>query len=208
LTNKVNEHSSGTSAYRIATAYHEAGHALAALKEGRELTKVVLHPVDPKTGICILRGKLKNPYDASLSRGDAAAAWQHTYQSSCADIRIGLAGPLAGSKALGKSFLVQGSMSDLKRCVYLAERLARISTYLRDYTDIGPISADELLENEKQRVRRWLGRKKVWSAISLIAETLAENGRLNSPAIGDVYGLAVTPKLQEHLNFVLQRIES
>jgi hypothetical protein len=189
----------------MATAYHEAGHALAALKEGKEPKEVVLHPVDPETGICILRGELKNPYDASLSRGDAAAAWQHTYKSSCADIRIGLAGPLAGAKALGKSFSVQGTLSDLKRCVYLAERLARISTYLRDYADIKPLSPDELLENEKQRVRRWLGRKKVWSAISLIAETLAENGRLNSPVIGDVYGLAVTPEWQEHLNFVLRR---
>jgi len=134
-------YSRGEQTLREVTAYHEAGHALAALREGRGVKRVYVSATNPEAGVCSHRTAIGNPYDVSHSRGSAAAAWQHTLESSCAGIRIRLAGPLAEAKILGKPLRANGAQSDLESCIYLAERLARLNSFISNYTKITSVKS-------------------------------------------------------------------
>jgi hypothetical protein len=186
-----------------ATSYHEAGHALAALREGRNVKGIYVSQALPGAGVCFHRLGSRNPYDPSNGTGSAVAAWTHTFATSLADIRIGLAGPLAEAKALGQPLRTLGSKSDLDRCIYLAQRLNVLHHFLTGFIKIAPIDPRRLLDTEKRKVRRWLGHPSTWSAIETIAKALELDNRLSGPELNDVIGLAMTPKKQGHFAFAV-----
>lgn len=183
------------------TSYHEAGHALAALREGRNVKSVYVSQLSPGAGLCLHRLGSRNPYDPSSGDGSAAAAWAHSLATSVADIRIGLAGPLAEAKALGRPLRTLGAKSDLDRCIYLAQRLQVLNRFLSGFTKIAPIDPGRLLDREKRKVRCWLGHPSTWAAIEAIARALELDNRLSGAELNDVIGLAMTAYKQRHLAF-------
>jgi len=157
-------------------AFHEAGHALAALREGRQVFGLRVSTENPGNGICVHARKQRNQYDLAENPGSAKAAWLHTLKTTCSDIRICLAGPLAEAKALGKPLRSLGSRSDLEKCIHLSNRLECLNTFVSEFADIDELNGVDLLDRERKKVRRWLSQPRAWSAISLAAERLSMTG--------------------------------
>jgi len=177
-------------------AFHEAGHALAALREGRQVFGLRVSTQNPGNGVCIHARKQRNQYDLAENPGSANAAWLHTLKTTCSDIRICLAGPLAEAKALGKPLRSLGSRSDLEKCIRLANRLECLNTFVSEFVDIGELKGADLLDCERKRVRRWLSQPRVWNAISLAAERLSMTGQLNRQDLDNLVGRAFVKEWQ------------
>jgi hypothetical protein len=126
-------------------AFHEAGHALAALNEGRQVIGLRVSTENPGNGICVHARKQRNQYDLAQNPGSANAAWLHTLKTTYSDIRICLAGPLAEAKALGKPLRSLGSRSDLDKCIRLANRLECLNTFVSEFVEIDELKGVELL---------------------------------------------------------------
>jgi hypothetical protein len=171
-------------------AFHEAGHALAALREGRQVFGLRVSTENPGNGICVHARRQRNQYDLAQNPGSANAAWLHTLKTSCSDIRIGLAGPLAEAKALGKPLRSLGSRSDLEKCIRLANRLECLNTFVSEFADIDELKRVDILDGERKRVRRWLSQPRIWNAISLAAERLSKTGQLNRQDLDNLVGRA------------------
>jgi hypothetical protein len=182
-------------------AYHEAGHAMAALNEGRQVFGLRVSTENPGDGVCILARKQRNQYDLAQNPGSANAAWLHTLKTTRSDIRIGLAGPLAEAKALGKPLRSLGSRSDLEKCIRLANRLECLNTFVSEFVEIDELKGVELLDGERKRVRRWLSQPKIWNAISLAAERLSMTGQLNRQDLDNLVGRAFVKEWQFCLKF-------
>ena len=89
----------GSNSHITVTAYHEAGHALAALKQGRFVKTVEVSLINPGNGRTIIWLARKNPYDL-VRHPDLA--WRHTYNNTLEEIFVLLAGPIAEARCLGK----------------------------------------------------------------------------------------------------------
>lgn len=196
---------SGVRTHRKMTAYHEAGHALAALREGRRVPGVFLSSAHPGNGVCLSSRKKQNPYDLFRNQGSAKAAWLNTVDSTCSDIRIALAGPLAEAKFLGKPLRLLGSKKDLDSCIYQVERLARLRSFMAEYIEVQPFDPEQIYEAEKRRIRRWLARPEIWSALMLVSYALFHEGKLSGSVLNNVIGVASALRSgQRPLNFGLQ----
>ena len=182
-------------------AFHEAGHAMAALREGRQVFGLRVSTENPGDGVCFLARKLRNQYDLTENPGSAKAAWLHTMKTTSSDIRIFLAGPLAEAKALGKPLRSLGSRSDLEKCLRLANRLECLNEYVSGFADIGGLKSVALLDEERKKVRRWLSQPRVWNAISLAAERLSMTGQLNRQDLDKLVGRAFVKEWQLCIRF-------
>jgi hypothetical protein len=182
-------------------AFHEAGHALAALREGRQVFGLRVSTENPGDGVCIHARKQRNQYDLAENSGSANAAWLHTLKTTRSDIRIGLAGPLAEAKALGKPLRSLGSRSDLEKCIRLANRLECLNRFVTEFVDIDELKGVDILDGERKRVRRWLSQPRVWNAISLAAERLSNTGQLNRQDLDNLVGRAFVKEWQLCLKF-------
>ena len=183
------------------TAYHEAGHAMAALREGIQVNRVVAYRGIPGKGVCTFNIRQKNPYDVESSPGSAIASWAYTLETTRSDIRIFLAGPLAHAKILGKPLRSLGAKSDLTKCLNLASRLTHLHSYVSQFAEIAPIDTENILNTERLRVRRWLAQPKVWNAVELIAGKLSLTGQMGNLYLDELIGISNTPEMQGVLNF-------
>lgn len=175
----------GTRTHIDVAAVHEAGHALAAVREGRWIQQVQIRRDQPGAGVVYhSRQRSRNPYDPSVGTGSARAAWLHTLDRYSADLRIKLAGPLAEAKALNQPMRSLGAYSDLNGCHGLASSLEAHWVTLRSFADIEPVGTAAWMNSQRQQVRRWLGRPKVWYLVLRVADLLARQGALSGP---DVY---------------------
>jgi hypothetical protein len=169
----------GSKLYIKVTAYHEAGHAIAALYEGRDVLEVSASFSRPGNGLCRSLNTGRNPYDVTMSPGAALAAWNHTLKSTLADVRIYLAGPLAEAKILGKPLRSHGAESDLEYCMAMISKLGFLSEFISSLVNIEQIDPVALLNHERQKVRRWLAQPKVWACVRLVALNLLASGKVN-----------------------------
>lgn len=171
-----------------ATAYHEAGHALAALREGRRVKEVCLSPSCPDSGLTVWsRGSDRRLFQASNPDGDLIPRWHETLQDRLAEIRISLAGPLAEAKLLNRPLRTLGAASDLSRCQGIAHSMTVQHRKLQEVIEIAapdnsrlpPLNMLEVIDEQRRRTRRWVGRPQVWRTLAAIAEALANEQKLD-----------------------------
>jgi hypothetical protein len=180
----------GAQAHINAAAYHEAGHALAAMKEGVGLKFAYISRRLPGAGCVRLRKRhsVRNPFIPSAGAGAARSAWEISLQSRMSLIRLYLAGPLAEARYLGQPLRSLGAENDLLKCQHIANTLAGLHQQLdAHYADLPPFRPYERLSEERQRVRRWLGRTQTWQTITAIAEALVERETLSERELLQIY---------------------
>ncbi len=178
---------SGKQTHIDVTAYHEAGHALAALKVGSYVGKVAVNLANPGEGVTFHYSPPRNPFD--LAR-NPDFAWRHTYQTTLDTMFILLAGPMAEAKLLHKPLRDLGSYSDYNACMKLCLRLRDLAEFAGEYTDSPIIKFDELLDQQRDRTRRWLGHPKTWRMVDAIASALIKHGQLD----GHILAMAIGSK--------------
>src|SRR3972149_917140 len=183
-------------------SYHEAGHALAALYEGRQLFGIAVSLGDPGNGLCLCASRPASLFNLTNNSGTAQAAWMHTLSTTCADIRIYLAGPLAEARALGTPLRSLGARSDLEYCLNMAVRLNHLGDFVSQFTEIALIDVEKIMDTQRCKTRRWLARPKVWKTIELIAGILSSEGNLNIQQLNYLIGAAGLPDKQFPLNFL------
>ena len=165
-------------------AYHEAGHAVAGLWEGRRVVQASVRLDLPGNGMVrSLMSRGPNPFDPAMSPGTAKAAWRHTLAIRGGDIRLLLAGPLAEAKALGQPLRSVGSRSDFEKCERLADELDNLWCSLLGLAALPQFDKVKFLNEQRVRVRRWLGRPKVWYLVSRVVHRLSREGVLDGQAL-------------------------
>lgn len=92
-----------------------------------------------------------------MGAGDAKASWQDALNRKLAEVRILLAGSLAEAKALNQPLRAIGADEDLTRCRWISVSLGHLRGNIALDAGIGMISPDELLNEQRAWVRRWLG---------------------------------------------------
>ncbi|GEM_PF-1391014 len=162
-------------------AWHEAGHALAAIREGRWVVVVEVSESIPGSGVTrqLVQAR-RERFKPAVGPGNARAAWADGLARYLSELRVSLAGPLAEAKASNRPLRALGADFDLKKCRDLARRLQ----VLRDRVeargvDCGP-PIPEWFNEERKRVRRWLARPVNWSAIEKIAWQLIRKRRITA----------------------------
>lgn len=183
----------------LITSYHEAGHVVAAVKAGRQVTMTHVSFRKKGTGATYHSSPPKNSYYPGNGPGAARAAWEHTLHSTRREMRILLAGPLAEAKYLGKPLRADGSHNDLNRCILLADRLAVFNRYMSTYTKLPMLDVSQELDSARDNVQQWLGRRKTWSMIEYIADQLMRNGSLIHSDIHFMLGKVISGERQNEL---------
>ncbi len=167
----------GAGTHIAVTAWHEAGHALACLREGRSFLSAHVSHSRPGNGVVHQLGVNRySRYNPWGGRGGALASWKGTLDYSLAEVRILLAGPLAEAKVLNKPLRSLGAKSDLERCQRIAQRLDILYEFVVEQTGLNLRKPLELVDMQRSRVRRWLGRPSTWQAIETVALQLAKTG--------------------------------
>jgi hypothetical protein len=178
----------GDAVHVEATAWHEAGHALAAMREGRTVIGVEIFPQSPGSGVTVFfpfrRGNRFNPV---VGPGNAKASWEDTLERKLAEARIVLAGPLAEAKALNQPLRAIGAEGDLARCRRIIGSLIELRDYIAVDAGVGKVCPVELLNQQRAAVRRWLGRPLIWRAVEAIAEELMAKGRIGAAEVVRAY---------------------
>ena len=178
----------GTKTYIGVAAWHEAGHALAAMREGRWVVAVEVSAAIPGNGVTRqLVRRRQNRFNPVSGLGSARAAWLDTLDRYLAELRVALAGPLAEAKAINRPLRSFGCHLDLEKCELLARRLQHLRECVEaEGVDCGP-PIDELFNEQRKRVRRWLGRPENWGAIERIARQLTLERRMTAREVFACY---------------------
>ena len=129
----------------------------------------------------------QNRFNPVLGLGDAKASWQDTLERRLAYVRILLAGPLAEAKALNQPLRAIGAGSDMAQCHQIAKSLGCLNDFIDLEARIGYVSPDDLLNEQRRRVRRWLGRPEIWRAVGTIADALVTKSRVSAAEIIRAY---------------------
>jgi ATP-dependent Zn protease len=137
-----------------ATAYHEAGHAVVALAEGRVVHKVTILPKAERLGACEFKKGAKHPSDDALET----------------EMLIALAGMVAEARITGK-YCPLGAARDLRTLRKLA--LMRASDRAVERLERRMLSKCENLLNDDQ----------LWQAVETIANELMTHGQLSGRAV-------------------------
>ena len=169
----------GSQVLLTATAWHEAGHALAAMREGRPIDHVLIQHDNPGTGHMLYQhGWPDRRFCAKRSHGNARAAWEEDLAHHLAVLRVLLAGPLAEARKLGKPMRALGAWYDFENTWWLAQSLTAIQVDLRKHGVYFVPEVPAIFNAESRRVRHWLAQPVTWSAINRIAEELLEKNEL------------------------------
>lgn len=169
--------------YIEVTAFHEAGHVVAALAEGGRVAAVGVSRRRPGSGLThMVTQTHKNPFNCE--RGAYRSAWHYTLQSQLKSVRPLLAGPLAEAKLVGTPLRSLGSVSDFERCLQRVESLQSHYNLLKDLGGNLPAFCPyEIVNKERMRVRRWVAQPKVWVCIERLAQALIRQQYLDEEEI-------------------------
>ena len=186
----------GSNSHITVTAYHEAGHALAALKQGRFVKTVEVSLINPGNGRTIIWLARKNPYDL-VRHPDLA--WRHTYNNTLEEIFVLLAGPIAEARCLGKPIRSLGSASDYIKCISRCARLETLADYVSPYLTIDPVDTELLLNQARDKVKRWVARPRNWHSIEVLALHLSKFPKMDDEGLNYALGVALGNGMQMQL---------
>lgn len=179
----------GAHAHIKVAAYHEAGHALAAIREGFRVELAQISRRAPGVGRVFIINKSsdRNPFIPSAGAGAARAAWEVSLQRRLPSIRINLAGPLAEARFLGQPLRTLGALSDLSKCERIAATLGTLHEALSAYGGLPTFCPFDRIAEERKRLRRWLARPRTWRTITAIAEALIDRAGLSEQELLQIY---------------------
>ncbi|MEM7561142.1 MAG: cell division protein FtsH [Planctomycetota bacterium] len=152
---------------RIATAYHEAGHAVIAIMLGRPIEKVTISPAKLQTGgqrlgVCkIQKGRTKPSKDALED-----------------DVLILLAGMVAESQFSGR-YDPSGARQDLRMVERLLDNRARNQKHL-----------EKLVRRSLEKTEHLLADDVASAALKLIALEVLEKETISGRAVRHLYKMA------------------
>jgi hypothetical protein len=164
-----------------ATAWHEAGHALAAMREGCPIKRVLIHHDQPGSGLTQYQlDRPRQRFCPKTSHGNARAAWEEAVADHLSVLRVLIAGPLAEARKLGKPMRALGAWYDFEDTWWLAQSLMEVQVSLRKHGVYFVPNVPAIFNVESRRVRHWLARPVTWSAICRIAGELLDKGELGA----------------------------
>lgn len=171
-------------------AYHEAGHALAALKVGRYVGNVSIDQSLPGNGLTRHWRFPRNPFHIMQN---PEFAWQHTFQTTLDEMFIALAGPLAEARLLRKPLRHLGSYADYNECLRLVHRLKNLAVFASEYVEVPRFDLEVLLDRTRNRTKRWVAHPRTWGYIDRTAKALIVAGQLDGEQLTWAIGSAHTP---------------
>jgi hypothetical protein len=179
------------------TAYHEAGHAIAAISSGRYVQGVFVSYDHPGNGLTISKKcRFENPFSPQTSSGSALAAWELTLAHVKTEMKISMAGPLAEAKLLGKPLRSIGAEHDLIYCEGLADRLDDVRNYNYQQYGISTTPGYQVMNDVRKSTRRWIARPKTWDLIGLVARKVGFVGDIDDADIFELLGISMRIKHQ------------
>lgn len=168
----------GSRTYCEIAAYHEAGHAVAALLLGIRIVEVRIDHRRPGAGqtvYLVTHPPLERPREPWTI---APSRWARSLSREQRRAVFALAGPLAEARLLGKPMRTLGSIGDLES-VHQLMRWPETQGGGQPHGAVRP-EAKLFFEAEIRRTRRILNRPPVWHAVTVIAGDLLTWGRLRS----------------------------
>lgn len=173
----------GSRAYREVAAYHEAGHAVAALLLGIRIVEVRIDHRRPGAGqtvYWVLRSLLegsRDPWTIAPSR------WARSLSREQRKAVFALAGPLAEARLLGVPLRTLGSIGDLES-IHQLMRKPPEKGFVSCHGAVKP-GANEFFEREIRRTQRLLVQPPVWHAVTVVAGDLLSWGSLRSDDVAE-----------------------
>lgn len=146
------------------TAYHEAGHAVAAIESRRAILLLTIVPTDESHGH-MLKTKTPDWVRPDINEDRRTTAWLER------EILLGLAGPAAEARFTGRRNHV-GASSDYKSVVNLASHLYGFGKVLQTYVDYMVARAEAFVAAPLH-----------WVQIEYLAAALMEHRTLKPKAI-------------------------
>lgn len=159
--------------HSIVTAYHEAAHAIVAMRYGREVLAALVGPSDPQTGLTVFRRRRRQPSLGDMTPQEIRRAWTESLTYHSNHIRISLAGPLAEAKLLKTPLRSLGARSDLQTAEQLSRKLEDLYDGLSCYAVL-PFWPDRkgYLNHLRRQTRALISRPDMWLMIERVAEDL------------------------------------
>ena len=179
--------SSGAAALRRRiTAYHEAAHAVVALRFRIPIEEVALCHVGPVNGYVQM---LDVPLIPKVARNDHSSllTWTLVARATEQQSMVLLAGVVAEAKLLGTPLRAHCGESDLSRCLHLCwlldcYRRALVDTQAMVIPEEKPI---DMANRLRQRTRQILGHPRTWRAVTALADDLEGWSRLTGHDAAD-----------------------
>ena len=185
----------------ITTAFHEAGHTVAALKAGRYVEYLYISRKKPGNGFTLYHKlDIYNPFYPGSTYESVLTAWNFALNNIKKEMSVLLAGPLAEAKYLNLPLRSLGAISDLDKCQNLANRVDVLYGFYNGFYSIPLCEGYKVMNQMRVSTRRWLGQPKTWNTIKLLAELAIEVNVLNSAQICYLVGKANESEHQRALN--------
>lgn len=173
----------GSRAHREIAAYHEAGHAVAALLLGIRIVEVRIDHRRPGAGQTVYR-VLRSLLEGSREPWTIAPSpWARSLSREQRRAVFALAGPLAEARLLGAPLRTLGSIGDLESIHQLVcKPTERGFVFSHGAVRSG---ANEFFEREIRRTRRILVQPPVWHAVTVVAGDLLTWGSLRGDDVAE-----------------------
>ena len=187
----------------VATAVHEAGHALAALKVGCRVHRIAISYDHPGAGLTIHnRIETYNPIYPSKNYLSVLSAHNYAIEQIKKEMKITLAGPVAESIAFGGHPLRSpGSIKDSHECICQIKRIGYLNEIFSDIYPVPKAEGYKILNAVHASTKRWLSQEKTWRAISMLTSGAVQLKELDENMIFRLIGKAGESYNQPSLDF-------